>query len=105
MRAMLGRRGMPPTRMTDDQLRQAMQQMATFPRQRAVSAAQAATTILDGVRSDSWRVLVGEDAKVLDRMVRETPELAYEQQFAKALNDRATCGCSSERRHTWLVFC
>ena len=74
--------------MTDDQLRQAMQQMAIMFRDNApVSAAQAATIILDGVRGDSWRMLVGEDAKVLDRMVRETPELAYEQQFAKALND------------------
>jgi len=88
MREMMSRRGMPPDALTDDQLRQAMEQMAIMFRDNApVSAAQAATTILDGVRSDSWRVLVGEDAKVLDRMVRETPELAYEQQFAKALND------------------
>jgi hypothetical protein len=51
------------------------------------SAAQAATIILDGVRNDTWRVLVGQDARALDQAVRETPELAYEASFAKALND------------------
>ncbi len=88
MRDMLTRRGVPTEALTDDQLRAAMLQMAVMFRDAApVSAAQAATVILDGVRSDRWRVLVGEDAKVLDQMVRESPELAYEGSFAKALND------------------
>ena len=85
---MLTRRGLPADALTDDQLRAALHQMAVFFRDNApVSAAQAATVILDGVRNDTWRVLVGDDAKVLDRMVRESPELAYEASFAKALND------------------
>jgi hypothetical protein len=50
-----------------------------------VSAAQAATIILDGVRSDAWRILVGEDARALDRMVRESPDTAYEISFLRAL--------------------
>jgi NAD(P)-dependent dehydrogenase (short-subunit alcohol dehydrogenase family) len=88
MREMLTRRGLPADALTDDQLRAALHQMAVFFRDNApVSAAQAATVILDGVRNDTWRVLVGDDAKVLDRMVRESPELAYEASFAKALND------------------
>ena len=88
MREMLTRRGLPADALTDDQLRAALHQMAVFFRDNApVSAAQAATIILDGVRNDTWRVLVGDDAKVLDRMVRESPELAYEASFAKALND------------------
>ena len=37
---------------------------------RRCRAAQAATIILDGVR-DEWRILVGEDAHALDRLVRE----------------------------------
>jgi NAD(P)-dependent dehydrogenase (short-subunit alcohol dehydrogenase family) len=45
------------------------------------SAAQAATIILAGVKAARWRILVGEDAAILDRMVRETPEAAYEQEF------------------------
>jgi NAD(P)-dependent dehydrogenase (short-subunit alcohol dehydrogenase family) len=42
------------------------------------TAAEAATVILDGVRSGAWRVLVGEDAKKLDEFVRGNPESAYE---------------------------
>ncbi|MCW5890179.1 MAG: SDR family NAD(P)-dependent oxidoreductase [bacterium] len=89
MREMLSRRGLPADQLTDEQLVAAMQQMATAFRDLApTSAGQAATTILDGVRTDRWRILVGEDARVLDRMVREQPELAYEAPFAQALNDQ-----------------
>ena len=45
------------------------------------SAAEAARTILDGVKADQWRILVGSDAQLMDRMVREDPEHAYEDQF------------------------
>ncbi len=50
-----------------------------------LTAAQAATIILDGVRNDAWRILVGADAHALDRMVRESPETAYEESFMQAL--------------------
>ena len=43
---------------------------------------QAATTILEGVRAGRWRILVGEDAQLLDQLVRDTPEEAYETTFA-----------------------
>jgi short-subunit dehydrogenase len=43
-----------------------------------LSAAGAATIILDGVRSGAWRILVGEDAKHLDQYVRACPEDAYD---------------------------
>jgi NAD(P)-dependent dehydrogenase (short-subunit alcohol dehydrogenase family) len=42
------------------------------------SAAEAATVILDGVRSGAWRILVGEDAKKLDEFVRGNPESTYD---------------------------
>jgi NAD(P)-dependent dehydrogenase (short-subunit alcohol dehydrogenase family) len=42
------------------------------------SAAEAATIILDGVRSGEWRILVGEDAKQLDTFVRANPESTYD---------------------------
>lgn len=45
------------------------------------SAAEAARVILDGVKADKWRILVGSDAHLMDRMVREDPEHAYEEQF------------------------
>jgi hypothetical protein len=46
-----------------------------------LSAAQAATIILDGVRAEKWRILVGEDARQLDENVRSDPENAYEGDF------------------------
>ena len=45
------------------------------------TAAQAATIILDAVKADRWRVLVGRDAEVIDSLVRADPEHAYEADF------------------------
>jgi NAD(P)-dependent dehydrogenase (short-subunit alcohol dehydrogenase family) len=63
---------------TADDLRQLLVRMnADFRDKAPLSAAAAATIILDGVRSGAWRILVGEDAKMIDEMVRATPEDAY----------------------------
>jgi NAD(P)-dependent dehydrogenase (short-subunit alcohol dehydrogenase family) len=43
-----------------------------------LSAAEAATIILDGVLSGAWRILVGKDAAFIDERVRTRPESAYE---------------------------
>jgi short-subunit dehydrogenase len=60
-------------------LRQMLVQMNNDFRDKApVSAAEAATIILDGVRSGAWRILVGEDAKMIDAAVRAKPEAAYD---------------------------
>ena len=86
LRDMLVQRGLPVAEMNDDEIRAAMQQMAIMFRDSApTTAAQAATIILDGVRNDAWRILVGEDAHVLDRLVRAAPETAYEESFMQAL--------------------
>jgi NAD(P)-dependent dehydrogenase (short-subunit alcohol dehydrogenase family) len=45
------------------------------------SAAEAAKIILDGVRADRLRILVGPDAHIIDRMVREDPDHAYDPEF------------------------
>ena len=45
------------------------------------TASQAATIILDGVKAERWRILVGEDVTRLDRRVRADPERAYEPDF------------------------
>jgi NAD(P)-dependent dehydrogenase (short-subunit alcohol dehydrogenase family) len=42
-----------------------------------MSAAEAATVILDGVRDGRWRILVGADAHRLDEAVRADPEGVY----------------------------
>ena len=52
-----------------------------FQEEAPTTAAQAATIILDGVRADRWRLLVGHDAEVIDARVRATPEQAYEVDF------------------------
>ena len=43
-----------------------------------LSAAQAATIILDRVRSGTWRILVGQDAAMIDERIRANPEAAYD---------------------------
>jgi NAD(P)-dependent dehydrogenase (short-subunit alcohol dehydrogenase family) len=45
------------------------------------SAAEAATIILDGVKADRLRILVGPDAHLIDEMVRKDPEHAYDEAF------------------------
>jgi NAD(P)-dependent dehydrogenase (short-subunit alcohol dehydrogenase family) len=63
---------------TDD-LRQMLVRICNDFRDKApVSAAQAATIILDGVRSGAWRILVGKDANMIDAAVRAKPEAAYD---------------------------
>ena len=79
-------RGLPVDNVPDDDIRAAIHQQAVDFRDKApLSAAEAATIILDGVRADQWRILVGQDAQALDRAVREAPEDAYEPEFVQRL--------------------
>jgi NAD(P)-dependent dehydrogenase (short-subunit alcohol dehydrogenase family) len=56
-----------------------MQTVSTMFREQApMTAAEASTVILDGVRADRWRILVGDDAHDLDQAVRSDPEAAYD---------------------------
>jgi len=74
---------------SDEDLRQGMQARAEAFRDEApLSAADAATIILDGVRSGEWRILVGEDAVVLDELVREFAHDAYEPSFMERVRAR-----------------
>jgi NAD(P)-dependent dehydrogenase (short-subunit alcohol dehydrogenase family) len=89
VRELLLNRGVPVGDMTDDQIKVVMHQLAlSFRDDAPLTAAQAATIILDGVRHDAWRILVGDDAHALDRMVRESPETAYETSFVQALQQQ-----------------
>ena len=64
---------------SNDEVRAAIERMVTDFRDKApLTAAQAATIILDGVQSGSWRILVGYDAKFLDEQVRADPEHSYD---------------------------
>ena len=86
VRERLGRQGIPTDGASDDQLRAGLEMMEVAFREMApLSAAGAATQILDGVREERWRILVGKDAEALDRRVREAPEEAYEPAFTDRL--------------------
>jgi NAD(P)-dependent dehydrogenase (short-subunit alcohol dehydrogenase family) len=86
VRERIARMGGPADGLSDDQLRAIVQGIADGFRDLApLTAAAAATIILDGVRADRWRILVGDDAAELDRMVRADPERAYEPSFVEAL--------------------
>jgi len=77
--AELTRAGALPEGASADDLRQLLVQgNADFRDKAPLSAAAAATIILDGVQSGAWRILVGEDAKMIDAAVRAKPEAAYD---------------------------
>ena len=46
-----------------------------------MTAAEAATIILNAVKNEQWRVLVGADAELLDAAVRARPNEAYQPNF------------------------
>ena len=88
-----GRAGLDLSSASDEDIRQGMQQRAEAFRDLApLSAAGAATIILDGVRSGDWRILVGDDAVMLDEMVRSNPGDAYEPSFMDEIRRRGVFG-------------
>src|SRR4029077_6695519 len=69
IRERLASQGIDASDASDEDPRNGMQPQADMFRDMApTSAAQAATIILDGVRADRWRILVGTDAEQLDGM-------------------------------------
>ena len=89
-RARLIRAGLLAEGASAGQLRQMLVRAnADFRDKAPVSAAEAATVILDGVRSGAWRILVGQDAKMIDAAVRAKPEAAYDYaELFRALADK-----------------
>ena len=82
--------GMIDETVTDDQLREMVEQIGrSFRDDARTTAEEAASIILDGVREERWRILVGADAHRLDQMVRETPEDAYTEAFMERLRQQA----------------
>jgi NAD(P)-dependent dehydrogenase (short-subunit alcohol dehydrogenase family) len=79
VRDVLIQRGLLPQEATAEDLRKFLVRAnADFRDKAPVSAAEAATIILDGVRSGAWRILIGKDAKMIDAAVRAKPEAAYD---------------------------
>ena len=77
-KAEIAARGYPTESLDDEQVRVIVRMMGEGFRNTApMTADQAATVILDGVRAGEWRILVGEDAKRLDERVRADPWSVY----------------------------
>jgi len=84
MRERAKKMGVPVDGLTDEMLLQGMLgMMEKMEKGAPVSAAEAATVMLDGVRDERWRILVGDDAREIDELVRQHPEEAYERSFMK----------------------
>ncbi|MBI1213110.1 MAG: SDR family NAD(P)-dependent oxidoreductase [Alphaproteobacteria bacterium] len=78
--------GFPTKSLSDDQIKQLIAERAKqFETAAPTSAAEAATIILNGVKAEKWRILIGKDAEFMDSLVREAPEQAYEQTFVDRL--------------------
>jgi len=75
----------------DDTVRQMVREGGrSFRDDAPTTAAQASSIILDGVRADRWRILVGDDAVALDAAVRNDPENAYDKEFMQLIQSADT---------------
>jgi NAD(P)-dependent dehydrogenase (short-subunit alcohol dehydrogenase family) len=96
-RAWLAGAGLLAEGAPDDEVRQALARLEAGFRDRApLSAAQAAAIILDGVRSGAWRILVGDDAQMIDAQVRAKPGAAYDYAQLFGEMGQATADGTSE---------
>jgi NAD(P)-dependent dehydrogenase (short-subunit alcohol dehydrogenase family) len=85
-RSRIAATGANPEAMSDDDIRTMISERARrFLEEAPMTAAAAASIILEGVKADRWRILVGEDAHALDDRVRRSPELAYDVDFFEQL--------------------
>ena len=82
LRAVAGGPGEELADLDDEAFRAAMQSRRERYREAPVTPAQAAEIILQGVKDENWRILVGKDAVALDEAVRESPLEAYDLDFS-----------------------
>jgi len=86
MRARVASMGVDVSKLSDDDIgKRAHERARRFLEDAPTTAAEAAKIILDGVKAERWRILVGKDAEKLDRMVRDAPERAYDADFFQTL--------------------
>src|SRR5579871_3416814 len=89
-RARIASMGRDVSRLSDDDIRKLIAERdRRFREEAPTSAAAAAKIILDGVKAERWRILVGPDAEIIDRMVRADPERAYEEAFFEEFAQQA----------------
>src|SRR3982075_2971537 len=81
-RVRLAATGIDASVMSDEDVQGvAAERARSFREDAPTTAAAAAKIILDGVKAERWRILVGDDAHRLDERVRQTPERAYDAEF------------------------
>ncbi len=81
-RARIASMGREVSQLSDEDIRKLVAERdRRFREEAPTSAAQAAAIILDGVKAERWRILVGPDAHIIDEMVRKSPEQAYDTDF------------------------
>lgn len=97
VRARMAKSGLDLSGASDEDIRLGIQaQGEAFRDQAPTSSAQAATIILDAVKRGDWRILVGDDAVILDEMVREIPTEAYLPDFMDRVHARGALGFTSQ---------
>src|SRR5215813_6229095 len=85
IRARLAAAGRDLSQVSDGDIQKmAVERARRFREEAPTTAAAAAKVILEGVKANRWRILVGQDAHRLDELVRQTPEAAYEEEFFAA---------------------
>ena len=81
-RARIARSGVDVSQLSDEAVQaMAAEQHRRFLEEAPTTASKAAAIILDGVREQRWRILVGDDAHRMDQLVRADPEAAYGAPF------------------------
>jgi NAD(P)-dependent dehydrogenase (short-subunit alcohol dehydrogenase family) len=81
-RTRLGMAGVDASKMSDEDVQAfAAERARSFRDDAPMTAAEAVKIILDGVKAERWRIVVGVDANRLDERVRANPEKAYDIDF------------------------
>jgi NAD(P)-dependent dehydrogenase (short-subunit alcohol dehydrogenase family) len=85
-RSRMAKAGTDTSRMSDEDIQlTAAEQERQFRENAPTTASQAAKIILDGVKAERWRILVGDGALRLDELVRQAPDKAYDLDFFQNL--------------------
>jgi NAD(P)-dependent dehydrogenase (short-subunit alcohol dehydrogenase family) len=89
-RARMRSMGQDDAALSDLEIRATLAERARrFVTEAPTSAADAATIILDGVKANKLRILVGRDAHLIDEMVRSEPDRAYDAEFYERFAEQA----------------
>src|SRR5262252_4072169 len=81
-RARIASMGRDASSLSDDDIRKIVtERERRFREEAPTSGAEAAAIIIDGVKAERWRILVGKDAHQIDERVRSSPEQAYDLDF------------------------